>query len=257
MISYQDIWGIELIPTPPNRPHEIDLGVIEGPLITGAAASQLDLLWMLEKETNPELFDGPILVIRVDDLREGDLLVRRWSYKRHFCLQNTLFRSLGVQGLVIGRDHAGTEHLLLGRRSSSVRMYPGLWENAPSGGVPPPPTGVDELHRDHILKALMSEGLEEIGLSLHPQYAQFIATLEDQTARSFDLVFRLELGVAINSTGLPCAIHEDGRWEYADAAWVPMTNLRNWVEQNAHAVSPPTRALTRWLTEPPQVPHSP
>jgi isopentenyldiphosphate isomerase len=150
---------------------------------------------------------------------------------------------------VLGRDNTNRHHLLLARRSSEVRIYAGLWENAPSGTVSvscldtSTPRHLDTSSLKH---ALAQEGLEELGLDLSTARATPIALLEDAEANSLDAVLRIELAAPINPRTLPCPTTHN-RWEYADTAWIALADLPTWLAKNARAVSPPTRELIPWF----------
>jgi hypothetical protein len=159
-------------------------------------------------------------------------------------------RALGVQGVITARDASGEEHLLLGRRGSDVRVYQGLWENAPSGTIKPPPESVSSLDLAHFTSALMEEGLEELGLNLRSANISWIALLDDAEALSLDAVLKLEMHHPIDPRAAPCPADDTHRWEYAATAWTPIAQLPDWTERHAHAISPPTRAVLRWLYEP-------
>ncbi len=165
-------------------------------------------------------------------------------------------RVLGVQALVLARDADSDEHLLLGRRGSEVRIYQGLWENAPSGSVPPPPPDAKFIDWPHFTRALLDEGIEETGLDLSAANCSWVALLDDAEARSLDVVLKLTMHQTIDPRAVPCPADDSHRWEYAATAWTPLATLGAWAEQNAHAISPPTRALIRWLIDPADSRHS-
>lgn len=252
MIRYADIPGITVYPVGIEDAGKLRFEMAPPPVLPADAVVIIDRLWEQMQRENPRLHDGSVLLTDPLDAHDGRIIVKRGTY-RLLATANAsgiAFRALGVQGVVVARDRFGREHLLLGRRGSEVRIYPGLWENAPSGTVSGPEPDEEMIGWPSVIRTLQAEGMEELGIDLHQASVQWIALLEDAEACSVDVVLRLTLMQSVEELRLPCAIHEGGRWEYVDAAWVEMNALGAWVERQGHAVSPPTRGLVRWLTEP-------
>lgn len=244
--------GIRVHPVPANVAGALRFevhGMIEPSAVQALA---IDEMWADLRQENPRLYDGPVLLADRHAVKHGRLLCFRGSYK-HLAVSAAAaamkpanappppFLALGVQGVVVGKDADGDEVVLMGLRSSETRIYGGLWENAPSGTVPPPPVGQDHLDWPDVITALRAEGVEELGINLDASSVSWIALLEDRIAGSMDVVLRVELRETVDAKRLPCPIHE-GRWEYADAAWVPVKRLASWIAGGA-SVSPPTAAL--------------
>ncbi len=249
MISSHDTPGITIHPIPAAAAPSLRFTLPPPPPPPPPIASAIDLVWAELRQASPRLFDGPIVLTDTGAAVLGaapldKLPARRATYKTLATAADVgmTVRALGVQALVLARDAAGVEHILLGRRSSEVRKYPGLWENAPSGSVPPPPAAEQSVSLPHLARTLIAEGIEELGLSLSAVDMTCIALLDDAEAASLDVVLRVNLPHPINPKSLPCPA-TDGRWEYADAAWVPVAQLKGWVESNAHAISPPALAV--------------
>jgi hypothetical protein len=210
-------------------------------------SAAIDAAWQALRAQNHRLFDGPILLAE----RRGDHVSLRPSTYRHLATAPQLsasLRAFGVQGLLIARDARDTPHLLLARRSGEVRIYAGLWENAPSGTVslPPATSAPGHLDTSALIHALAAEGTEELGLDITHAPATPIALLDDAEANSLDVVLRIDLPGPINPRTLPCSTSHN-RWEYADTAWIALPDLEPWCTKNAHAISPPTRTLLSWL----------
>ena len=99
-----------------------------------AWSEQHETVWKTMLDANPRLHDGPIWsVVEADAAR---LTVRADRYKRLAVQDDATIgwlgvRQLGVKGLVIGHDRAGTPRVLLARRGSETRIYAGMWEIAP------------------------------------------------------------------------------------------------------------------------------
>jgi hypothetical protein len=122
-----------------------------------------------------------------------------------------------------------------------VRIYPGLWENAPAGAVEPP-SAPGLWGAEHLARTLAKEEHEEVGWDLGPGGFRPIALVEDPRARSVDVVLRRDLAA---SPTPPC--RRDHRGEYADLRWVPVHTLPPWLGTSSGIASPPTLALLRFL----------
>lgn len=264
MISFPDIPGIEIHPTPAAMSGALRFDLTPPMQRPPAMQATIDRKWSELRQLNPRLHDGPILLAQVHAcdwpgmssyIWKHDklvLFIRPDTYKTlataaHIGME---VRAVGVQGVVTARDADGEEHILLGRRGSEVRIYQGLWENAPSGSVPSPPPGTQFIDSAHFTQALLTEGLEETGLNLAAAGISWIAMLDDAEAHSLDVVLKLQMHQAIDPRAVPCPADDTHAWEYAATAWTPLATLIAWTEQNAHAISPPTRALVRWLMKP-------
>jgi hypothetical protein len=241
-------------PIQPEGAGGLRFEIVDEVVNEGTTAGGVERAWNELRQSNPRLFDGPVLLVDREAILCGRLVCRRGSYKQiatHGMISQlgtaqTRSRpwSLGVQGVVVGRDADGDEVVLMGRRSLETRVYGGLWENAPSGTVTPRP-GDERVDLGQFVASLREEGLEEIGVDLGASSVRWIALLEDAHAGSIDVVLKLDAGERVNAARLPCPIHE-GRWEYVDSAWVPTKRLAEWVNSGA-AVSPPTRGLFEFL----------
>lgn len=263
MISYPEIPTTTIHPISHGASPRIELlPAIDPPPPIAAAINNL---WAELRRDNPRLHDGPILITdplhttlsratgspRFARAHTGlALIARHATYKTLATAADVGMhvRALGVQGIVTARDASGEEHLLLGRRGSEVRIYQGLWENAPSGTLPPPVPGASLIDQSHFTQALLAEGIEELGLNLSAASISWLAMLDDAEARSLDVVLKLQMQQPIDPRATPCATDDTHPWEYAATQWTPLATLGAWAAQNAHAISPPTLALIRWIT---------
>lgn len=212
-----------------------------------SADPQIDAAWRELTAANPRLFDGPVLLV---DRLEDDMIHARPGRYRTLATAALLgrhVRSLGVQGVVIGRDRAGQPHVLFGRRSGDTRIYGGQWENAPSGSLEPPRHESPTLALPDLARALAAEGTEELGIDLADAEVHIRALLDDAAAQSLDLVLQVSLRGIIDPRGSVCALADNRRWEYLDTAWVRIDDLRDWNRGSAAALSPPTAALMQWF----------
>lgn len=207
-----------------------------------AHAARIAGAWDRLLAANPRYHDGPALILE----SSSPLAVRRDTYRTLATAADIdrSVRALGVQGVVVGRDRAGDEHLLFGRRSSDTRIYGGLWENAPSGGMTAPPK-CDTLALRDFAAALRDEGLEELGLDLADAQVTPLCLLDDPLAFSIDLVLGVRPRAPIDPRSLPCPASDGGRWEYIDAAWVRLDQSTAWIARDPGAFSPSTVALAR------------
>jgi len=214
-------------------------------------AARIARTWDELRATNDRFYDGPILRSISLDAQHGELLCRRDTF-RSLAVSPRLglgVRQLGVSGIITARDHAGACHLLLGRRAADTRIYPGLWEVAPSGGVKPPPANTGTLSLHDLAIALAEEADEELGMTLDPRDARLIAFLRDEAACSDDAVLRFDLASPVNprAQACPLATEAAGRWEYIDSAWIALTDLPTFARDHVAAIAPPTAALLHWL----------
>lgn len=214
-------------------------------------AARIARTWDELRAANDRYYDGPILRSISLDAQHGELFCRRDTF-RSLAVSARLglgVRQLGVSGIITAPDTAGTPHLLLGRRAADTRIYPGLWEVAPSGGVKPPPPNTSLLSLQDLALALAEEADEELGMTLDPRAARLLAFLRDETACSDDAVLRFDLSSPINPRAQQCPLAAEaaGRWEYLDSAWIALPDLPSFARDHAHAIAPPTAALLRWL----------
>lgn len=217
----------------------------------GEQSARIDAVWDELRRGNERLHDGPILRAISIDAESGAVRCRRDTY-RSLAVSARLglgVRQLGVMGVITGRCGAGRGHVLLGRRAAQTRIYPGLWELAPSGGVTPPPMNVPGLGLRDLAAALADEADEELGLDLSGQDIAAIAVLRDAHACSDDIVLRVDLAEPIDARRGVCPASNEAmdRWEYLDVAWIAMDDLGGFVGEHRSAIAPPTRALLRWL----------
>lgn len=239
-------------PVPRGDAVRIHVGPRQEP--TGEVAGRIARIWDELRAANDRFYDGPILRVLSVDPERAEVLCRRDTF-RALAVSPRLglgIRQLGVTGIVTARDSGGRPHVVLGRRSAETRIYPGLWELAPSGGVKPPPPNVEHLTLDDLAVALAEEADEELGMGLPPRHARLIAFLRDELACSVDAVLRFDLDEIIDprrSAGAcPLAAEAAGRWEYIDSAWIALHDLPRFASDHAAAIAPPTASLLRWLS---------
>lgn len=228
------------------------------------AASRVDLAteaaieraWQARRAANRRLFDAAIIAchgFEPDGHRGGELMARPESYRR-LSVQPELdlgVVSLGVTGVVIGRDAAGVERLCVAQRGAGTRCYPGLWELAPCGGVDAGEVdgadGVKPLGSEALERQLLFELEEELGGLAGASVSGLVALVIDEGPPSVDVVMRVAV-----SDGVIDAMGRDGRegegaWEYERVAWLAREEIEGWLGLMGGAVKPSTRGLLRMM----------
>jgi 8-oxo-dGTP pyrophosphatase MutT (NUDIX family) len=243
--------GIAISPVADGSAVQVHIAPRQEP--AGDHADRIARVWAELRAANDRYYDGPILRVMSVDPDRAQVLCRRDSF-RSLAVSSRLglgIRQLGVTGIITARDRRGVEHIILGRRAADTRIYPGLWELAPSGGVKPPPPNVDRLSIHSLGLALAEEAEEELGMTLAPTDARLIAFLRDELASSVDAVLCFDLPEPLDPRTLqgtcPLASEAAGRWEYLDSAWIARGDLPAFARDHAAAIAPPTAALLRWL----------
>lgn len=227
----------------------------DGDRFDGATRARIDDCWARALAANPGLFDGPMLSVERMDAVGGVIEVRRGRY-RELVAQTMLAPELGawnlgvaqlsVTGLLVGRDARGERHVAIGRRSERTRVYPRMWELAPSGGVE-----VAEAGRggglEVLTRALDGETREELGMELDMGAARVVALAADPDVGSVDVVIRVEIpGVTIPHRAPACG---SCMWEYIDTAWLSERDGEKFCREHPHAIVPPTRAAIARMSE--------
>lgn len=235
-------------------PLRCSLGALRVEIGPGRAATdpgteeRIAAAWRRMTGANPRLFNGPILSVRgfdpAPDGRPGGVLHAAVDEYRRLAVQPevpTGTRQLSVTGLLVARDSGGREHVCLGRRSHQTRMYGGLWELAPSGGVDPPGAGAGSLGGEDLWRALVREIEEELALPATPEPVEIVALIADPASFSVDALVRAEVPMPAESLiarARGASSHE--RWEYESVRWVPLADLLAFIA--AEPVIPPLAA---------------
>lgn len=193
---------------------------------------------------NPRLFDGSILAVRAIDAPWATIHARPERFSHVVCNQprrSSPVTILSVTGLVEAIID-GRPSVLVARRGEATRSYPGMWEFAPAGGLalaPSPST----LGLDHVLSTLRAEMREEVGLSEALLAPRTIGVVIDPAAHSVDIVVRARL----SNPSPMLRVDEDRRWECAEARWVAVEALGEFLAVAPGGVIEPTRAIGRGL----------
>lgn len=213
-------------------------------------SAEVERVWAELCAANPRLHDGHILQVLEVNAAAGEIVCAVGSYKLLSVAGRvpTGTLQLGVKGLVIGLDVTSRPHVLLGRRSQQTRLYGGMWEVAPGGGIDPPAALLEgnncELSEADVLRELAKEGREELGIEIQPHDCRVVAVVRDEIARSEDVVVRVELPGTID---LACGLKGEHAWEYGDTRWVMLADLALFDADHAAEITPPTRAIFRWM----------
>lgn len=219
--------------------------------------ARIDECWARALAANPggTLHDGPMLCVERMNTSTGVIECRRGTY-RELVAQTMLAGELGewclgvaqlsVTGLLVGRDAGEVRHVAIGRRSEKTRIYPRMWELAPSGGVELADVGSGG-GIEVLTRALGAEAREELGMELDMSGAKAVALAGDAEAGSVDVIVRVELPDVIIPHRAPAC--GTCMWEYIDTAWLSERDAAKFAREHAAAIIPPARAALERLGE--------
>lgn len=212
--------------------------------------------WDRMREANPRFYDGPILAYQRFDRETNTVHTALNRYARLAIRAGegieTGVTTLSVTGILVARDAFGIEHALLARRGMTTRIYGGLWEFAPSGGIDPPPT-TEQLESGARLdgtdawRQLLLELEEELDLPVAPDPGTIVGINTDNFAHSTDLIFRVDLVRPLEDLIAAQARSSGENWEYSETRWIALAELAAFEEQSPDEIIPPTRAVIRSL----------
>ncbi|MEM1330761.1 MAG: hypothetical protein AAGG07_09390 [Planctomycetota bacterium] len=213
--------------------------------------------WETMRRAKPRLFNGPMLAFTSWDAESFTVHSVVDGYQRLAVQPEvpTGVMQLSVTGVLLARDGLGREHVLLGKRADATRLYEGMWELAPSGGIDPPPTDAmldsgARLDGFDAWRQLVLEIEEELDLAIAPDPGQIVGLVSDPVAMSTDLVFRVELTRPLEEmrpVDDPSTRTSDAGWEYRDTRWVATDEIGAFDLREPAEIIPPTRALFRML----------
>jgi hypothetical protein len=184
--------------------------------------------WAAMVADNPRLYSGPLLSVVAIDGEIGVIHTMRDEFKR-LAVQpqvRTGVQILSVTGAITAKDSRGREHVLLGRRGRGTRVYGGMWELGPAGGIPPPHAIVTTLDEADAARHLLEEAEEELGLILDLAKIRPVTLyIRDTIAHSDDLTFVVGHEEAGSMERLAAQLGESRAthaWEYEETRWVPL-----------------------------------
>ena len=204
--------------------------------------AETEAAWANAMATNPRLFDGPMLSFAGWDERAGVISARLDRYKR-LAVREAIDPDVLQLGVTLVTRHR--DRVLLGLRAHGTRVYGGLWELGPSGGVDVPAGGVGGLGIDDLIEAGAQELEEEAGIKASGVGLTPLAVFEDRIGGSFEVALEARLRDDAAPSGSPA------NWEYDDVAWVETCEVSAFCSRGGVEVIPPTLALMRhlgWLT---------
>lgn len=213
------------------------------PAIPNSAAVQAE--WDSLCAANPRLFDGALLsVLHIEHANDATRIHARPDRFARLAVQPkvaTGVRILSVTAICTATREDGSLHVLLGRRARDTRIYGGMWELGPSGGLGVPPPSLRTLDVGAVWSHLADEVQEEVGVDAPAGRA--IAITRDQVAMSDDVVFHCDLGAFAEAHAATRAAN----WEYEDVRWLDVREVAAFDREHGDAIIVPTRALFRAL----------
>lgn len=226
--------SIEVCPVPSSWP--------------GGQADAIEKRWGEMVAANPRLYSGPLLSVVTIDADLGVIHTVRDEFKR-LAVQprvRTGVQILSVTGAITANNLRGEPHVLLGRRGRTTRIYGGMWELGPAGGIPPPHANVKTLSESDASRHLLEEAEEELGLTLDPANLRPASLLiRDTIAKSDDLTFLIEHRNAGSLERLTSSLAQSRAtqaWEYEETRWIPLANLAAFDRDHAGEIIITTRA---------------
>jgi hypothetical protein len=192
---------------------------------------------------NPRHYDGSLLSVVTFDAERGEMLCRRDRYQRLAVQPQVVtgVHQLSVTGVLTATDGGGRRHVLLGRRGEQTRIYGGMWEIGPAGGVAPPPANIESMSAEDLKRHLADEVAEEVGLALPG--GRPVALVRDLGAFSDDVAIACDLG-SLEEVGPKTMA---ANWEYSETRWLPLDAVAQFDAANAGEIIAATRALFRVL----------
>lgn len=201
--------------------------IVPAPEVPDDIARRTEARWAELVGANERLHDGPALSVDAFDPETGRIVAHRDGYAR-LAVQpevDTGVVMLAVGGVLTASDASGDEHVLMIRRHEQTRLYPGLWEAGPAGGIDPV-GGVDSLGFDDLIGELARELEEEAGLR-EPLVRPRVAILyRDNLARTIDVVIRASLGLSVERLR---EVAGETHWDASEVRWVPVRELTGFV----------------------------
>jgi 8-oxo-dGTP pyrophosphatase MutT (NUDIX family) len=230
---------VELFPVPPEHARSLRVVIDRTPArLDAETARRTDEVWERKRRENPRLFGGGVLSVESLDLARGIVRARLDEYKRLVVQPevDTGVAQLSASAVLLAPDDRGFLSVLLGKRGEKTRMYPGLWQLCPAGGVEPPEDGRAELTHADLADEVAREMREEAGIDPREGRPPALCIVRDVEASSYDIVMRVDLDRAV-----PPRPQREARWEHEDLRWVALEELDEFGRE--HRVIASTRAV--------------
>jgi 8-oxo-dGTP pyrophosphatase MutT (NUDIX family) len=226
--------GVRVVRLLADRPLRVEIT----PASAQHADPRIEAEWARKKSINPRFFDAPILSVQEVDAVAGVIRCIFDSYKRLIVQPEveTDVQQLSVTGVLTARDSHGVKRVLLGRRSHKTRMYGGMWQNCPAGGIDPP-NGAAVLDQPALIAELLREVKEESGLE-PKAVADPIAIIFDETARSHDIIIPVDMGQLADLATIR-------GWEYDELRWMDRRDFLALEHEDPGGLMAITRAVFR------------
>lgn len=236
-------------------PPRIGLDRSIGPLEDPAVEAE----WARMCAQNPRLYDGPILSVHEWDEGAGKVRCRVLGF-RHLAVRARVpnpAEQLSILGITLCAGADGREHVLLGRRGAGVRIYGGMWELAPAGGIEVPGEGVEEITTAALLEQLALEFREEVSPHFEEgaaragesaaREASIVALVRDPLAFSLDLAAVILLPMGPERAAPLRTPASASAWEYSELMWLPRDEAAGFEAREGGRIIPTTRSLLRVL----------
>jgi len=199
----------------------------------------VDAEWASLRASNARLHDGLILSVRSVDVASGVVRCGRERFRRLAARPAVATGALllGVTGVVSRVGRGRESEVLLVRRGAQTRVYGGLWEVGPSGGVECPGPGVGRIGLAEVMASLDVELREEVGIERVVEMGPLLGLVEDRRAFSLDVVVGcvVEAGSQVGATG---------SWEASGVCWGSTGSV---VAEFGERLAPSSRVLVEWL----------
>lgn len=208
--------------------------------------ARVEEVWARLCAANPKLHDGPMLSVTSFDTETGCIYCRPDSYKR-LAVQidggpDTGVWLFAVKGIIIAADESHRKHVLMIRRHKQTRMYGGMWEIGPAGGVDLSDPAVQTLGIEELVVQVRRELREEAGISSPLGNASLAAFFTDERSRSMDVVIQAELQEPIEQIQT-----DDHEWDGVQSLWLPIAEVEQFVRKERANIVDNSLGLMRLL----------
>lgn len=203
-------------------------------------ADAIEAAWQELCAKNPRYFNGQMLAFDSYDPATGVIHASVEEYKYH-AVRDTVDAGISLLAvtaiiLAVDRDQMAAVNLV-GKRSTQLHRYGGLWELGPSGGIDVPSAG-DALDAHDIFAEAAREVREEIDFKIADAITRSIALVHDDVVGSTDIVIEFIVDPVPEL---------QSNWEYTQTRWVKPRELREWLQNNPEEFIPTTAAIIQYL----------